>query len=104
MKNLEDMIRDVAKRGDMTHLSLVPVAGKGPGNIAWAATFAPAARFGLGRGHHVDPVEAMKLAMTDTRVKGVVPNIRKTLEKSESPRAKEAASALTEIVDDSDFV
>lgn len=110
--NLEDMIRAACANGDMTHLSVAPVAGKGPNNVVWSASFSPASRFGSGFGRDADPVRAMKLAMTDTRLGSLVTDLRKTVQggkpkfpvtKEEAKAAKETLDRLPPEVDDSDF-
>lgn len=112
--NLEDMIRAAAANGELSHLSLAPVAGKGPGNIAWSASYSPASVWGSGFGHDVDPVVAIKKAMTDEKMKGIVKGLRKTLGAAGSiPEVKETTKAsaakavkdnLPADVDDADFV
>lgn len=104
--SLEDMIRAACANGEMTHLSVCPRAGKGPNNITWHASFSPASKWGAGFGEDIDPVKAMKLAMTDTRLGSLVTELRKVLEggKPKFPAAKEALKNLPPVVDDSDFV
>lgn len=106
--SLEDMIRTAAANGELTHLSLTPTAGTGPGNIGWSASFSPASRWcnGFGR-HDSDPVEAIKLAMNDDRMGDIVGGLRKTLTKGAKAGNKASAKALKgvpEPVDDSDFL
>ena len=104
--NLEDMIRAAAANGEMTHLSVVPKAGKGPGNITWCASYSPASKWGSGFGEDIDPVKAVKLAMTDTRLGALVTQMRHVLEggKAKFPTANAALKNLPPEVDDSDFV
>ena len=102
--NLEDMIRAAAANGEMTHLSVVPVAGKGPNNINWSASYSPATKWGVGFGRSADPVEALKLAMTDTRLGRVVTALHKTLAKAPDNAAASKAAEALDIVDDSDFM
>lgn len=104
--NLEDMIRAASANGEMTHLSVVPKAGKGPGNITWTASYSPASKWGSGFADDVDPVRALKLAMTDTRLGALVTNLRKTLEAPAGKGDKKAKAALDKLhveVDDSEF-
>lgn len=109
MANLEDLIRNAAKEGQLTHLSVVPIAGKGPGGIAWSASFSPGSVFGTGFGAHVDPVEAIKLAMTDKRLGRLVGKLDKALAEAPAEEVKAAAKRLgvkpptANTVDDSDF-
>lgn len=106
---LEAMIRAAAKNGELTHLSVVPIAGKGPDGVVWSASYSPASKWGSGFGRHADPVEAIKLAMTDQRFKGLVTKLRSTLETgvefSEGNLKVQARKALKKLppVDDSDF-
>lgn len=102
--NLEDMIRASAANGELTYLSLCPIAGKG--GIVWAAVYSPSSQFGQGFGNDPDPIAAIKLAMNDTRLRKVVNSLRKTVEKSAAKGEPEAAAViegLPEEVDDSDF-
>lgn len=94
--NLEDMIRAAAKNGEMTYLSVAPVAGNGLGGVSWAASYSPATRWVNGFGRHDDPVEAIKLAMNDERMGDIVTGLRKTLKKAADGGNKEAAKALKE--------
>jgi hypothetical protein len=54
---LDDLIRDAAKRGELTHLSVVAVAG------GFSATFTPASTFGTVHERDADPVIAMTKAI-----------------------------------------
>lgn len=105
-QSLEDMIRAAAANGELTHLSLIPVAGKGPGNIGWAASYSPASKWGQGFGRDPeDPVKALKAALTDDRLGKVVTTLFKTLDKAAptNPRAAAAAASLDVTGDDSDL-
>lgn len=106
--NLEDIIRALAANGELTHLSLTPTAGKGPGNIGWAASYSPASRWANGFGkHETDPVEAIKMAINDERMGDIVHGLRKTLKDGATKGNKKSAAALKELpveVDDSDFI
>lgn len=106
--NLENMIRALAANGELTHLSLTPVAGKGPGGIGWAASYSPASRWANGFGRHpTDPVEAIKMAINDERMGEIVGGLRKTLKKSAEAGDTDAKAALAKLpteVDDSDFL
>lgn len=65
MANLEDTIRDLTARGELTHLSLAPnPTGKG-----WRATFSPASVFGVCHGGDPDPVKAMLLAIDGAKLR-----------------------------------
>lgn len=105
--NLEDMIRAAAANGELTYISLAPVAGKGVGGIGWAATYSPASRWANGFGRDDDPVKAIKLAMNDERMGDIVNGLRKTLKKGVDAGNKDSAKALKglpEPVDDADFL
>lgn len=98
-KNLEDMIRAIAEIGELTHLSLNPVAG------GWHAVYSPASKWGSGYGRDADPVEAIKQAMTDKRFSGLVKKLNTTLELADPPGERElAAIKKKHAPDDSDFV
>lgn len=103
--SLEDMIRAAAFNGELTHLSVVPVAGKGKDNISWSASYSPASKWGAGFAVDPDPVQAIKSAMTDTRLGVLVKRLHATLDGAPptNKRAKAAAKGL-DVVDDSDFV
>jgi hypothetical protein len=70
-ENLEDLIRDLCKRGEMTHLSLVPrVISQGTKNVhGWGASFSPASTFGNTFGEDTDPVVALKNALNDAKLR-----------------------------------
>lgn len=104
--SLEDMIRAAAKNGELTHLSVCAVAGKGPGGIVWSATYSPASKWGSGFGHDADPVNAIMQAMQDKRFGGLVKTLRSTLEEGGhvSESTLRALADLPAAVDDSDFV
>lgn len=105
--NLEDMIRAAAKNGELTHLSVVPIAGKGPKGVSWAASYSPATKWGSGFGNDSDPVKAIKLAMNDKRFAGLAKRLKTTLESADPP-TKATLRALKNNfppeVDDGDFV
>lgn len=100
--NLEDMIQAVVKNGELTHLSLNPIAG------GWYATYSPASKWGSGYGRDTDPVEAIKKAITDKRFAGLVKKLNTTLERRDVPGEQELQELKKkfppEPVDDMDFV
>lgn len=111
MSDLEDLIRNAAKNGELTHLSVVPIAGKGPNGIGWSASFSPGSVWGSGFATHVDPVEAIKLAMTDTRLGKIARKLEKTIAEAPPEMVAAARKKLgittpppVPPVDDSDFV
>lgn len=65
MPSLEETIREIAARGDMSHISLVPSQ---KGNL-WRASFTPCSVFGISFAEDADPVKALQLAMTSTKLK-----------------------------------
>jgi hypothetical protein len=73
--DLESMIRDLAARGELTHLSVVPsVYMMGSKAVkGFAATFAPASNFGNTFGQDTDPVNAMKAALNDAKLRRKAP-------------------------------
>lgn len=58
---LEDRIRELAKKGELTHLSLIPRATKE--GIKFSASYCPAKKWGHSYGEDADPVEALRKAM-----------------------------------------
>ncbi len=65
MPTLEDTIRDLAKRGEISHISLVPSQG----GKTWRATFAMCRHFGVSFAEDADPVKAVLLALTTAKLK-----------------------------------
>jgi hypothetical protein len=63
MTNLELELRVLATRGELTYLSLIPVAGKG--GVVYHARYTPASGFGHGDGRDADPVNAILAAIAD---------------------------------------
>jgi hypothetical protein len=63
MTTLEDTIRSLAARGEISHISLTP---KGAG---WRATFAPCSTFGVAFAEDADPCRAIQLACDAPRLK-----------------------------------
>lgn len=61
--NLEEHIRRLAAKGELTHLSVIPSAG------GWSATYAAATSFGRTHAQHTDPVEAL-LAVLNQKENG----------------------------------
>jgi hypothetical protein len=56
---LETKLRQLAKNGELTYLSMVPVAGLGEYGCTFVAQIAPASRFGHVEGRDGDPVKAL---------------------------------------------
>lgn len=67
MSELETTLRDLAARGEITHLSLVP-SKKG-----WRASFAPSSIFGNSFAEDRDPVKALLLACQSAKLKKRAP-------------------------------
>ncbi len=61
MSNLETKLRQLAENGELTYLSLTPLAGKG--GIVFCAQVSPASRFGHSEGRDADPVNAIHAAI-----------------------------------------
>ncbi len=82
---LEELIHDMAARGELTHLSVIP-----HNDGSWAATFCCAtAAGGFTTAKHKDPVEAMKLSITEAKVKrrSVHPKVTATVKENPPPEA-----------------
>lgn len=59
MSKLEKRLRQIAEAGELVGLSVVPVAGKGPNDLVFVATYMPATRVGTSVARNADPVVAM---------------------------------------------
>lgn len=89
MSDLETKIRELATRGELTHLSIVPVAGKGPNGVVWSASYSPASKWGSGFGRDADPVKAMMMAFDDVRLPKLIKKLAAT-----SPEAAAVAESV----------
>lgn len=79
MPSLDTMIQDLAARGELTYLSLAPVAGKGGDKgVVFAAVYSSASKWGHGMARDADPVEALKKAIADVRL----PKVKRKLEEA----------------------
>jgi hypothetical protein len=99
MSELEDLIRDVCSRGELTHLSLSPrkiERGENKFVNGWGATFSPASVMGNTFGENVDPVEALKSAIEDAKLRrkapfadgdGAKPVVEKPQKRKKQPEA-----------------
>jgi hypothetical protein len=56
-KSLEDMLRDLAARGELSYLSIIPSPG------GFEATYSPASKFGHVFARDADPATALMLAL-----------------------------------------
>ena len=99
---LEELLRHLAAVGELTHLSIAAVAGKGPHGVVYSGSFTPAAQFGHGFGRDADPVKAIFDAVRDKSLKRLV----KILEQSGARIPRELggdAEGKVPDLDDSDF-
>lgn len=63
--NLEDTIRSLASRGEISHISLVPSQdGK-----KWRGSFAMCSKFGISFAEDADPIKALSLACTTAKMR-----------------------------------
>lgn len=84
--SIEDKIRDLATRGEITHLSLVP-RGKG-----WECSYAPAGVPGISYAHDDDPVHAIEQALDGIKLKR---RAVKGSEPHDSPAPRKRKTAAT---------
>ena len=63
MSQLEEKLRALARNGELTYLSMIPVAGLGEYGCTFVAQIAPASRFGHVEGRDGDPVKALVKAL-----------------------------------------
>ena len=83
---LEDMIRQLAERGELTHLSLAARDG------VFYANYAPASTSGYARTSDADPVEALKSALKEAPVRFKTPRHRDTPEVDAAPEPEVTAA------------
>jgi hypothetical protein len=83
------LIRERAARGELTYLSLAPVAGKGDNGVVYSATYSPASQWGHGFGRDPDPVEAIKKALADMKLSKMVKRLTE-----KNPEAKAVAESV----------
>jgi hypothetical protein len=62
--NLEETIRDLAARGELSHISLSPSQN---GKL-WRASFTMCSKFGVSFGEDEDPIKALMLACTTAKM------------------------------------
>jgi len=60
--SIEDRIRELAKKGELTHLSLIPKFNP-RGSDYWQAVYSPAKKWGHSYGEDADPVAALEKAL-----------------------------------------
>ncbi len=96
MQNLEDTLRDLAKRGEISHLSLTPSqSGK-----LWRASFTMCSKFGVSFAEDEDPGRAIMLACTTAKMKphrAEKRNVGIDLDPSDVVRTIEADAASREV-------
>jgi hypothetical protein len=69
MNTLEEVLRDLAKRGEISHISLTPSQdGK-----LWRASFTMCSKFGASFAEDADPARAIILACTTAKLKPRTP-------------------------------
>lgn len=71
---LEDAIRNLATRGEISHISLTPSQN----GTKWRGSYAMSSKFGVSFAEDADPVKALMLAMTTGSVKARPPTKRDT--------------------------
>jgi hypothetical protein len=64
-QTVDDVLRDLAKRGEISHISLVPSQN---GKL-WRASFAMCSKFGVSFAEDADPAKAIILACTSAKMK-----------------------------------
>jgi hypothetical protein len=87
MSELETSLRRLAKNGELTYLSLIPVAGKGENGVVFHATVSPASKWGNMEGRDADPVKAL-LAALEGLPKSFVKPTREELQEAYYDRAE----------------
>lgn len=95
MSDLEELIRDVAQRGELTHLSLTPrrmeiEEGSNKFVHGWSATLAPSSSTGNTFGFDPDPVKALKTAIEEARLRRRSPNAAPPVARNAQKAAIEA--------------
>lgn len=64
-QTVDDVLRDLAKRGEISHISLTPSQN---GKL-WRASFAMCSKFGVSFAEDADPAQAIILACTTAKMK-----------------------------------
>lgn len=62
---VDDVLRDLAKRGELNHISLA----SGQGGKTFRASFAMSSKFGVSYAEDADPVKAIIIACTTAKMK-----------------------------------
>jgi hypothetical protein len=109
MSDLEELIRDVVKRGELTYLSLAPrqirISEKQtvPG---WGASFSPASTTGNTFAEDRDPIVALKACIEEAKLRrkpefqdgeGAKPAAPEKLKPKPKPRASAPQTDLSDI-------
>lgn len=63
--NLEEAIRGLATRGEISHISLT----RNSANTKWRGSFTMCSKFGVSFSEDADPVKALMLALTTAKMK-----------------------------------
>lgn len=69
MTTLEDTIRGIAERGELSNLSL----SMNSSHTKWRASFVPCSVFGQSFAEDVDPIKALMTALTTVKLKRKAP-------------------------------
>jgi hypothetical protein len=89
-KTLEEVLRDLAKRGELSHISLA----QSQSSKMWRASFAMCSRFGVSYAEDEQPDRALLLALTTANLKK--PRVTVDLKPDEFTRTIEADRATDE--------
>ncbi len=65
MSNLEDLIRELAKRGELSNISI----SRNGSNTSWRASFTPCSAFGVSYAEDKDPVKAIMVACDAAKIR-----------------------------------
>lgn len=68
MPDLDQTIRDLAARGEISHISLT-ARHEGTKQIGWHASFSPAGTYGVTTAEGSDPIEVLIAALTSAKLK-----------------------------------
>lgn len=94
MTTLDETIRGLVARGDLTHLSLTPSQN---GKL-WRASFSPSSVFGSSFAEDADPIAALIRAMTTMKLKSRAPSDRE-LAAREARAPAVIEQAMVEVTD-----
>lgn len=91
---VEEVLNDLAKRGEISHISLVPSQ-----NGKWRASFAMCSAFGVSFAEDADPAKAIILACTTAKLKRPRVSIDLRANEREPTPAPEPALAEDDLAD-----